>query len=64
MEKEKTYSEALAELEAILAGFESGSADIDTLAAQVGRATELIKLCRARLTKVEADVKEALKIES
>ena len=64
MEKEKTYSEALAELEAILAGFESGSTDIDTLAAQVGRATELIKLCRARLTKVEADVREALKIEN
>ncbi len=64
MEKEMTYSEALAELEAILAGFESGNADIDTLAAQVGRATELIKLCRTRLTKVEADVKEAMKIES
>ena len=59
-----TYSEALAELEAILARFESGNADIDTIAAQVGRATELIKLCRTRLTKVEADVKEAMKIES
>ena len=62
MEKEMTYSEALAELEAILAGFESGSANIDTLAAQVGRATELIKLCRTRLTKVEADVKEAMRM--
>lgn len=61
--KELTYSEALAELEAILQGFESGKADIDTLANQVSRATELIKFCRARLSKIESEVTEALGVQ-
>lgn len=63
-QREMTYAEALAELESILGGFESGKADIDTLAAQVARATELIKFCRQRLSKVESDVKEAMKVEA
>lgn len=55
-----TYSEALRELEEILASIESGKSDIDTLATKVTRATELIKLCRSRLMKVEGEVKEIL----
>lgn len=58
--KELSYKEALQELEAIMRKFESGEADIDTLAAQVGRATELIKHCRERLLKVENEVKTLL----
>lgn len=58
--KEITYSEALAELEQILQTIEEGSSDIDTLASKVTRATELIKLCRSRLLKVEGEVKEIL----
>lgn len=58
--KEITYSEALAELEQILQTIESGKEDIDTLASKVTRATELIKLCRSRLLKVEGEVKEIL----
>lgn len=58
--KEISYSEALGELEQILSAIESGTSDIDTLAAKVSRATELIKLCRARLLKVEGEVKEIL----
>lgn len=58
--KEITYSEALAELEQILQTIEGGSSDIDTLASKVTRATELIKLCRSRLLKVEGEVKEIL----
>lgn len=59
-QNELTYSEALRELEEILASIESGTSDIDTLAAKVTRATELIKLCRTRLAKVEGEVKEIL----
>ena len=58
--KEITYSEALAELEQILQTIEGGSSDIDTLASKVTRATELIKLCRSRLLKVEGEVKQIL----
>jgi exodeoxyribonuclease VII small subunit len=58
--KEIRYSEALEELEGILASIESGNVDIDTLSQRVTRATELIKICRARLLKVESDVKGVL----
>ena len=58
--KEITYASALAELEEILRSIESGNADIDTLSTKVTRATELIKICRARLLKVESEVKEIL----
>ena len=61
--KEITYAAALAELEDILRSIESGSADIDTLSTKVTRATELIKICRARLLKVESEVKEILNNE-
>lgn len=61
MEKQpKNYSEAIAEVEAILTRFAGGELDVDTLAAQVKRATELIAWCRTRLTKAEKDVAEAL----
>jgi exodeoxyribonuclease VII small subunit len=59
-QQEISYSAALAELEEILRTIEAGEADIDTLSSKVTRATELIKLCRARLTKVESQVKEIL----
>lgn len=58
--KELSYSEALGELEEILRTIEGGTSDIDTLAEKVTRATELIKLCRERLVKVEGEVKEIL----
>ena len=58
--KEISYNEALGELEAILSSIESGEADIDTLSARVSRATELIKICRERLLKVESEVKKIL----
>lgn len=57
---ELTYSQALQELEEILSSIESADTDIDTLSAKVTRATELIKFCRARLLKVEGEVKEIL----
>ena len=56
----KSYSEAIAEVEKILARFTDGSLDVDTLAAEVKRATELIKYCRERLAKAEKDVSDVL----
>lgn len=58
--KEITYSEALGELEQILQTIEQGDTNIDTLATKVTRATELIRICRSRLLKVEGEVKAIL----
>lgn len=60
MEKSKTYGEAIAEVEAILAGFENGNMDVDRLSAEVKRATELIRFCQSRLNKAEKDVAKIL----
>lgn len=65
MEKNKkiTYSDAIAEVEAILERFNREEFDVDALAAHVARATELIALCREKLRKAEEDVAKALKEE-
>jgi exodeoxyribonuclease VII small subunit len=65
MEKQpKSYGEAIAEVEAILARFAAGELDVDSLAAQVKRATELIAWCRVRLEKAGKDVAQALNVEN
>ncbi len=56
----KTYTEAIAEVEKILARFADGSLDVDTLAAEVKRATELIAWCKGRLAKAEREVNDVL----
>lgn len=61
--KELTYTEAMAEIEGILAKINEEDNDIDALAGQVKRAGELIKLCRERLRKAEEDVQKALEGE-
>ncbi|MBQ2393776.1 MAG: exodeoxyribonuclease VII small subunit [Alistipes sp.] len=56
--KQITYTEALGEIEQILERFRSDQMDVDTLAQEVKRATELITLCKERLTKVEKEVEQ------
>ena len=58
--KEVTYAEAMAEIEKILARLRNEEMDVDSLAAEVKRATELIASCKARLRKAEADVNKIL----
>lgn len=55
-----TYAEAVAEIEQILGRMKQEQASIDTLAADVKRATELIAFCREQLYNVEATIKEQL----
>lgn len=55
-----TYGEALAELERILASLRGDSCDIDTLAERTARAAELLKYCRARLTRTEDELAKVL----
>lgn len=58
--KKLTYSEAVAEIEQILARLKNEQTDVDRLSAEVKRATELIAQCKARLSEVEATVKAQL----
>ena len=58
--KELTYAEAMAEIEKILARFRSEEMDVDSLAAEVKRATELIAGCKTRLRKAEVEVSKIL----
>ena len=58
--KKLTYTEAVAEIEQILSRLRGEQIDVDTLAAEVKRATELIAQCKAQLTEVEKAVKSEL----
>lgn len=55
-----TYTQAIAELEAIVAKMQSPDCDIDSLADYTRRALELMKTCKDKLRKTEADVKACL----
>jgi exodeoxyribonuclease VII small subunit len=50
------YADAMAELGDILDELERDDIDVDVLAARVKRASELIKLCRTRIARAQADV--------
>jgi exodeoxyribonuclease VII small subunit len=50
------YAEAMAELEDILGELEGDQLDVDVLAERVRRASELIKTCRSRISRAQADV--------
>ena len=60
MEKKISYTEAIRELEAIVTEIEQGEITIDTLSEKVKRASELIKICKAKLTATEEDVNKIL----
>jgi len=51
-----SYADALDELEDLLDDLEGADVDVDVLAERVARGVELIRLCRARLDVVTADV--------
>ena len=54
------YTEAIAEIEKILARLRNEEMDVDSLAAEVKRATELIAGCKSRLRKAEEEVSKIL----
>lgn len=62
--KEKSYTDSIKELEEILSRIESGDLDVDVLAKEVKRASELIKSCKEKLYKTDEEIKKILdKIE-
>lgn len=52
------YTEAMAEIEKIMTKLRGESIDIDTLAAEVKRASELIEMCKQRLRTTEEEVRK------
>ena len=54
------YEEALQQLETIVRKMEGGEYDVDELTEQLKQAQKLIKLCRDKLTKTDAEIKKIL----
>ena len=54
------YEAAIAELQAITSKMENNELDIDQMAEQLQRAQQLIKLCKDKLTKTDAEIKKIL----
>lgn len=53
-----SFSEAVAEVEGIVARLENEQTDVDQLAGEVQRAVELITACRERLDATDGEVRE------
>ena len=61
MQKKTNYADAFEELKVIVAESEEGEISVDKLSEKVKRASELIKICKAKLTSTEEDVNKILK---
>ncbi len=61
MSKEIKYTQAFNELQEIVNDIEDGEISVDELSIKVKRASELIKICKKKLTSTEEDVNQILK---
>ena len=52
------YAEALRELDGILRELEGSDVDVDRLAERVARASELITVCRDKITTAELQIRQ------
>lgn len=60
MAKEMKYETAMNQLQSIADKMENGELDIDSLCEQLKTAQKLIKLCKDKLTKTDAEIKAVL----
>ncbi len=56
-----SYTEAFEELQEIVQEIETGEISVDELSVKVKRASELIQICKKKLSSTEEDVNEILK---
>ncbi|SHH29636.1 Exodeoxyribonuclease VII small subunit [Chryseolinea serpens] len=61
MSNNTSYTDAFDELQVIVTEIESGEISVDELSDKVKRATELIRICKAKLTTTEENVNKILK---
>ena len=57
-EQQFSYTEAMAEIERIMTKLRGERVDVDTLTAEVKRASELIEKCKTRLRTTEEEVRK------
>ncbi len=63
MKEEQKYEAAFAQLQAIVRKMENDEYSIDEIAVQLKEAQRLIKFCKDKLSKTEAEIRQ-LKIEA
>ena len=54
------YADALSELDSILRELEGSDVDVDRLADRVARASELISLCRSRISTAQLRIEQVI----
>lgn len=59
-QNEMTYSQAVGELEQIIAKMQTPDCDIDRLAGYTSRALELLKICKVKLLHTDEELKRCL----
>jgi exodeoxyribonuclease VII small subunit len=59
--KEFSFTDAVGEIEKILQKIESGDLDVDKLAVEVKRASELIRQCQKKLHNTEEEINSIFK---
>jgi exodeoxyribonuclease VII small subunit len=59
--KDFSFNDAVVEIEKILRKIESGDLDIDKLAVEVKRASELIRQCQKKLRTTEEEINNIFK---
>ena len=60
MNEQPSYTEAFEELQSIVTEIENGQISVDELSEKVKRATELIRICKTKLTTTEENVNKIL----
>ena len=60
MAREMKYETAMNQLQSIADKMENGELDIDSLCEQLKTTQKLIKLCKDKLTKTDAEIKAVL----
>ena len=58
MKEEQKYEEAFAQLQTIVRKMENDEYSIDEIAVQLQTAQRLIKFCKDKLTKTEAEIRQ------
>ncbi|MBN1597025.1 MAG: exodeoxyribonuclease VII small subunit [Bacteroidales bacterium] len=58
--KKQSYEEAYSQLQEILEKIEDGDLNVDELASQVKKASELIKFCKSKLFETESEIEKIL----
>lgn len=58
--KDKTYTQAIDELNEILEKLESGEMDVDVLSVEIKKAAALLKFCKDKLYKTDEEVRKTL----